>query len=162
MSVLHFHVDEVFEMAVQIERHGARFYHRAAQGVDNPQVSQLLLDLAAMEEQHEKVFADMRTELSEGTWAAAPPVDEQETSYLRAWADAHVFDVKKDPVERLSGKEAAEDILRMAIGLEKDSIVFYLGIKEVVPEGAGQDRIDAIIREEMNHITTLSKQLASQ
>jgi len=54
-----------------------------------------------------------------------------------------------------------EDILQKAIGMEKDSIVFYLGIKELVPERLGKGRIDAIIREEMNHITSLSKRLAA-
>lgn len=162
MSVLYFSADEIFEMAVQIERNGARFYRRAAEGITDSRVHQLLFDLAAMEDQHEQVFTDMRTNLSKKEQAITSPVDEQTALYLRAWADAHVFDVKEDPAERLSGKEAVDDILRMAIGLEKDSIAFYVGIREMVPEGQGRDRIDAIIKEEMGHITVLGKELASQ
>ena len=61
-------------------------------------------------------------------------------------ADGHVFDVRKDPSERLTGKETMEDILKTAIGLEKDSIVFYLGIKDIVPEKLSKERIDDILQ----------------
>jgi rubrerythrin len=80
--------------------------------------------------------------------------------YVRGMADGHVFDVRKDPSERLTGKETMEDILRTAIGLEKDSIVFYLGIKEIVPERLSKQRIDDIIKEEMGHIAILSQEMA--
>jgi rubrerythrin len=69
--------------------------------------------------------------------------------------------VRADPTEWLTGKETKEDILKAAIGYEKDSIVFYLGIKEVVPPELGKDRIDAILKEEMSHVAVLSDELAS-
>jgi rubrerythrin len=154
--------DEIFEMAEQIERNGARFYRRAAQGFTDSRAGRQLLDLAAMEDQHEKVFAAMRTELlqSEREPRAPDPYGEA-ILYVRGMADGHVFDVRKDPSERLTGKETMEDILKTAIGLEKDSIVFYLGIKEIVPERLSKQRIDDIIKEEMGHIAVLSKEMAS-
>ncbi len=81
--------------------------------------------------------------------------------YVRGMADGHVFDVRKDPSERLTGKETMEDILTTAIGLEKDSIVFYLGLKEIVPERLSKQRIDNIIKEEMGHIAVLSKEMSA-
>jgi rubrerythrin len=54
------------------------------------------------------------------------------------------------------------EILKSAIEAEKDSIVFYLGMKEEVPENLGKNRIEAIIKEEMGHIRLLSKQLVAQ
>ena len=54
-----------------------------------------------------------------------------------------------------------EDILKSAITAEKDSIVFYLGMKEAVSEDLGSDRIDNIIKEEMGHIKLLSKKLVA-
>lgn len=116
-----FNADEVFEMAEQIERNGARFYRAAAKKI--PEVHQVFSDLAAMEDEHEKTFADMRAELS--GIEVDPPVfdpDGQAQMYLRAMADEHVVNVKTDPVEQLAGKETPEEVLKMAIGLEKDSI----------------------------------------
>jgi rubrerythrin len=49
----------------------------------------------------------------------------------------------------------------VAMDMEKDSIVFYLGMKEMVPERLGKDRIDGIIKEEMGHLALLGKELAA-
>ena len=69
--------------------------------------------------------------------------------------------MKTDPSEKLTGKETLEEIYRTAMGLEKDSIVFYQGIREMVPERLGKDKIDDVIKEEMRHVTILSNQLTS-
>jgi len=52
-------------------------------------------------------------------------------------------------------------VLRLALGFEKDSVVFFLGIRELVPAELGKDRIDWLIRQEMAHITDLASQLRS-
>jgi rubrerythrin len=56
-----FNADEVFEMAEQLERNGAKFYHDAAEGDVGQSNKQMLLDLAAMEEAHEKTFKCFRS-----------------------------------------------------------------------------------------------------
>jgi len=156
--VMPFNADEVFEMAEQIERNGARFYRAAAKKI--PEVRQVFSDLAAMEDEHEKTFAAMRAELS--GIEVDPPVfdpDGRAQMYLRVMADEHVFNIKADPVEQLAGQETAEDVLKMAIGLEKDSIAFYVGLKEAVSRRAGKDKVEDIIKEEISHIATLSQKL---
>jgi len=159
---IRFNADEIFEMAERIERNGARFYRQAAEGFKDADSRQKLFNLAAMEDEHEKIFHSMRADISgqEGVISGFDPNGEA-ALYLQAIADGKVFDVRKDPTERLTGKETVEDIYRMAIGLEKDSIVFYQGIKEMVPERLGKDRIEVIIKEEMGHITLLSKELVA-
>ena len=157
-----FNADEILAMAEQIERNGARFYRRAAGLVKDVEVSKLLQELAAWEDGHEKAFASMRHILKELERKPTTFDPEDETSlYLRAMADGHVFDVRVDPADKLTGKESAKDILQMAIGQEKNSIVFYLGIKEMVSEVMGKDKIDEIIREEMRHIGFLNKQIGA-
>ena len=161
MSII-FNADEIFELAEQIERNGARFYRRAAEGADDSHERQTLLDLAKMEDDHEKAFSAMRAELTDAEQRSTVfDPDGQATQYLRAMVDGRVFDVKADPSKNLTGEETMDEILRTAIGLEKDSIVFYLGMKEMVPARVGKDRIGDIIKEEMDHIVTLSRKLAS-
>ena len=161
----YFNVDEIFEMAEQIERNGAKFYRRVSEEAVASENRQLLLDLAAMEDEHEKIFAVMRADmLKQGQMATvdlALDPEGQAALYLRAMADGRVFNMRADPSESLTGEETMGDILQTAIGLEKDSIVFYLGMKEMVPERLGRGKIDDIIKEEMGHITTLSGKLAS-
>ncbi|MCK4782284.1 MAG: hypothetical protein KAV87_00935 [Desulfobacteraceae bacterium] len=40
-------------------------------------------------------------------------------------------------------------VFREAINREKDSIAFSLGMKELVPENRGKEKIDSINKEEM-------------
>jgi rubrerythrin len=155
-----YNADEIFEMAEQIERNGTKFYRKAAEIISDELNKKLLIKLADMEIEHEKTFAQMREELSgkENEPIAFDP-DNQGALYLQAIANGHVFDIKTDPSELLSGQESFHDILKIAIGAEKDSIAFYMGLKDSVPEPAGKGKIDNIIREEMNHIVLLSSKL---
>ena len=156
-----FNFDEVFEMAEQIERNGAMFYRRAAEKFSDSAAREKLLELAAMEERHEKTFAAIRAELTGGVRIESTfDPENQAALYLQAIADGKVFDIKKEPSNILSEGETLEDILHIAIGLEKDSIVFYMGIKDVVPDKLGKEKIDVIIREEKGHVVELSNQLS--
>jgi rubrerythrin len=159
-----FNADEIFEMAEQIERNGAKFYRRAAEQIETPDSRKLLLELADMEDEHEKTFIKMRAEmLKQGQIATVDPAfdpDGEVGLYLQAMADGHIFDTRKDLAESLTGQETTEDILIMAIGREKDSVVFYTGMKDMVSEKLGKDKINGIIREEMGHVTSLSNELA--
>ena len=153
-----FNADEVFEMAEQIERNGGKFYRAAAEKF--PAVSEILLGLAAMEDEHLKTFENMRAELS--AVEVEEPVfdpDGQAQMYLRVMADGNVFDVKTDPAEQLATIQSPEDVFKMAIGAERDSIAFYVGLKEAVSRRAGKDKVENIIKEEMGHIVILNDKL---
>jgi len=158
--MLTFNADELFEIAENIERNGARFYQAAASLAGTAKVKEVLLGLADMELQHEKTFASMRAELSEEQKAPLTfDPDHQAAQYLQALAEGKVFDLKSDPTRRLTGKEGLEEVVRLAVALEKDSIIFYLGMRDLVPGRAGQAKLDDIIREEMQHIVVLTGQL---
>jgi len=153
-----FNADEIFEMAEQIERNGGRFYRAAAKKF--PAVRELLLRLAEWEDVHVKTFAAMRADLTTGQ--ADPPVfdpDGEAQMYLRAMADGHVFNPKADPAELIDGADTPEDILNLAINVERDSIAFYVGLKQSVSPNAGRDKVEAIIKEELSHVAILTKEL---
>ena len=151
-----FNADEIFEMAEQIEKNGATFYRKAADGVADPEARDFLNDLASMEDDHEKTFADMRKRLTQSE--KAPTVFDPEgeaAAYLKALADTRIF------FEKEIDTTSMQAILKAAILAEKDSIVFYLGMKDMVPEDLGQSRLDSIIKEEMSHIKLLSHRLVA-
>ncbi|MGD8258757.1 MAG: ferritin family protein [Desulfobacterales bacterium] len=151
-----FNADDVFEMAEQMERNGGKFYRTAADNTNDTENKEFLLSLAEMEDQHEKTFQAMRAELNgqEKTSTVFDPEGEA-ALYLRALADTRVFFEKEIDVTTM------RNILKSAIEAEKDSIVFYLGMKEAVPESFGKGRLDNIIKEEMGHIKMLSKKLVA-
>jgi rubrerythrin len=155
-----FNAEEVFEIAEQIERNGARFYRRAAEFSKAAEDRELLLSLAAMEDSHVKIFAAMRNDLrgSEASLKEFDPHGEA-AAYLHTLADGQIFDLRADPVEYLALDRSIEDVLRRALALEKDSVVYYVGIREMVPEDLGRKKIDRIIREEMKHIVSIKVEL---
>jgi rubrerythrin len=149
-----FNADDVFDMAEQIERNGAFFYRRAAADVGDTDAEAFLRDLAAMEDDHEKTFTAMRKQLADGEKASTVFDPQGESaSYLKALADTRVFFEKEIDTTSLQA------ILKAAILAEKDSIVFYLGMKDMVPDDMGKARLDDIIKEEMSHINLLSRRL---
>lgn len=151
---LGFNANEIYEMAEQIERNGAAYYREAAEAVSNAEDKSFLVELAAMEDDHEVTFADLRKELSADEKADVTFDPEGESAqYLKALADTRVFYNKAIDLSSMEG------ILKGAITAEKDSIVFYLGMKDMVAGNRGKDRIDAIIKEEMKHIKLLSSRL---
>ena len=155
-----FNADEILDIAVTIEENGAKFYRKAAAGAADKPTVEVFERLAAMEDNHVQIFTDMKNYLkSKEREDLTFDPDEQTALYLKAIADNKVFDVRKDPSDLLTGAESVKDVLRIAIGLEKDSITFYVGIKESVPAKSGKDKIDNIIKEEMSHVTLLSSEL---
>jgi rubrerythrin len=158
----HFNADEVLQMAVRIEQNGARFYRRAAEACGaNEQTRNKFLELAEMEDCHEQTFAQIREALrvEESQPLAFDPQGEA-AHYLAAMADANVFGPQADPTDLVCDKSIGE-LLKIAIGLEKESIVFYLGLRDLVPAKLGTDKVERILKEEMSHVALLRGQLAA-
>jgi len=151
-----FNAAEIFAMAEQIERNGAQFYRTAAGQIEDAAAKQLLLEFAAMEDDHLKTFAAMKAGLSKDEHAGTTFDPEGEAGlYLAALANTKVFFDKAVDATGLEG------IFTTALAAEKDSILFYLGMKDLVPESLGRGKIEAIIREEMRHIRILGEKLAA-
>ncbi|MFO7559511.1 MAG: ferritin family protein [Desulfobacterales bacterium] len=150
-----FNADEIFEMAEQMEKNGAAFYRKAAEAATEDQNRKMLMQLAEMEDEHEKTFAAMRLELT-GKEKETTVFDPQDDAilYLRALVDTRVFFKKEVDVTSM------KEIFKEALTAEKDSIVFYLGMKDLVPEKLGKTRLDDIIKEEMEHIKIIGKKLS--
>jgi len=157
-----FNADEIFEIAEQIERNGVKFYRKAADGASDKKTKQMLLEMADMEAAHLTTFEHMRRHLSrrEKTGTVFDP-DNQASLYLQTMAKAHGSEGRKSPTEQLTGDESIEEILKIALNAEKDSVIYYFGLRSFVPPKAGRKRVEAVIAEEIEHINTLHKMLAS-
>lgn len=154
-----FSADEVFEMAEQIERNGATFYREAAAKTSDRPAKDLFLRLAGMEDGHLRTFQQMRKTLRQPEKEQTTFDPEGEAAfYLEAMADDRGFEGKKARTVKLTGQESTQELFDSAIGAEKNSILYYVGLKGLVPEGAGRDKIEVIIREEAGHLAELRRQ----
>ena len=157
-----FNAIEIFEIAERIERNSVNFYRKAAEALSDENLSAILLSLAEFEKEHEESYANMRKQISAKEWdmITFDPGNDM-ALYLQKIADSHIFDPKKDPAEQLKDKGTIRDILNYAIESEKNSVIFYLGLKNYVPVISGKNKVDEIIDEEMNHITELNLRLSA-
>ncbi len=152
-----FNADEVFKIAEEIEENGRDFYKKASDEIKDRSYKDLLLGLSNMEFDHYKTFSSMRASLSEKEKQPAvfDPLNET-VKYLKALADMSVFYDKKIDMSNI------ESILKTAIIMEKDSIVFYAGMKDLVPKRLGREKIQDIIEEEKKHIVMLTDKLINK
>ncbi len=159
---LEFNVCEVFETAEQLERNGSEFYRRISQCFEDEEVRKTLLKLAEQELKRADKFAAIKKSFSE---EECPPTvadsSHEDILYLRAMADEHVFDVRKDVCRNLGGKRDKKEVLKMAVGLEKDAMAFYLGLKAAVPTDSGKEKVELIIKEKMRQLGVLNRELAA-
>jgi len=157
---IEFNAFEVFEIAERIERSGAKFYRQAAELFNETRIRNLFFELADWEIKHEEIFANMRKQLSEQSRELRTFKPEDNLLLdAQAMAGLAVFALNPELSEEFTGKESKEDIFKKAIEKEKDSIVYYTGLKNFVPAQAGQDKIDDIIKEEMHHVRILNQSL---
>ena len=155
-----FNLDEIFEMAEQIEKNGASFYREAARKTSDKATQKTFMNLAVMEDGHLKIFNEMRKQLdaSDKEPVTFDP-DDEAAFYLQAMAASHGVEGKKDRTTKLTGSETIREIFEIAVNAEKNSIVFYAALKDIV-SAAGRDKVDTIISEELGHLAILTIQLA--
>ena len=152
-----FTANEIYEVAIRIEANGARFYRKAAATQTEESNRTFLEQLANMEDHHQLTFEKMRKDLKPQEKQATVFDPNQETAqYLAVMADTHGGEGSPKAADALTGGESMQEIIDIAIGLEKESILFYLGLKDFVPPEYGQDKLDRIIREEQRHIIQLN------
>jgi rubrerythrin len=151
---------EIFEIAEQIERNGAKFYRDAATAAKDKSIQRFFLQLAEMEDNHERIFVDMRKSLqdqSDDTKVFDP--NNEMVYYLKAIAKSAGWEGKAASRVEFTGSETPIQIIKTAIEAEKASINYYLGLKEFIPSPTGRKKVDEIIKEEMGHVVTLQKHL---
>ena len=155
-----FNAEEIFQIAIDIERNGKGFYDKATDLVDDPGVKALLASLAQEEVEHLKTFTDLKAQLPKGATEDTVWDPEHEMNrYLQMMADMHVFRSDLDVEEQLSRAKSLEDALNLAIQFEKDSIIFFLTMQDATEEKKGREFIGRLVDEEKKHLKKLSLEL---
>ena len=148
---------EVLKIAEKVERDGAAFYQRAAHLFDESAVKTAFLELADWELGHEKLFAQMREQLGQ----AGYEVRSTKSCEYKALAGLNVFAMNSDPAGRLHANLTKEQVIKKAICNERDTIIYYEGLKNFVSGSTARNKIDEIIRQEHRHIDILVMGLGS-
>jgi rubrerythrin len=157
-----FNPDDIYEMAVEIEKNANKFYNDAAEKASEDKTKKMFVDFADMEKGHAETFEQMRKQLSDEEKESDTFDPQGEGAmYLQSMAEAHGWEGKKNLSTELTGNESMDEVVRIALNAEKNSIAFYLGLRDMVPGKNGRDRINEIIKEEMDHVKSLNNILVN-
>ncbi len=143
-------IREVIEMAVQTERLGHEYYSGMAEKFsEDNEIKDLFDTLAKKERVHEKRFNELKEIMGE-----EEPEDWEEVSkYMRSYVESAFFLGKDKPMLHLQSIQNIQAAVGFAIGFEKETLLYYYGIRDAVKE---KDMVDEIINEEKSHIMWLN------
>ncbi len=145
---------ELVNIAIGIERRGITFYDTMTKSTKNVTARDMFQHLANVEREHIRIFQNMLTEAEK--YQIPETYAEEYAAYLQALVDNAVF--TDDFITGEMATTAGSDIkaLELAISAEKDSILFYYGMKEITPQRA-QLTVNKILAEEKSHLRQLSE-----
>jgi rubrerythrin len=146
-----FDIREVFDVAIQIELSGERFYRHIAHITQDKKAQGIFTHLADEELKHKKTFEDMRTKFPPQELPEGYPGEY--ISYLRDYVKRLIFTPKKLEDEWVKRKDTVAAI-EFGIRRELDSIAYYQEVKPLVPKHQ-RDAVDWIIGEERKHFVIL-------
>ena len=147
---------EVFDLAIQVEANGERYYRFAQSRAIQGQLRELLAWLADQEVQHTGTLQQLKEEV------CGPVGDLEEIPglgriALRSAMGRHAFSL--DELEIHSIRDEKE-LLQVAIGFEEDSIQFYEFIAFFITEPRVLSIIDRIRAEESDHKRLLIRKVS--
>jgi rubrerythrin len=147
---------EALRAAVRVEENGALFYRKAAAGSPDPAAARAFSKLAEMEEEHRGYFSALSLELEqrEGLFLSDPKG--QFAASVRELADTGVFGLAGEPADFFGRKHSTREAIKFAIGVEKDSVIFYLGLQEAMADSEESVKVGGIIKEELRHLAILA------
>jgi len=153
---IRFSESSLLNIAIGIERRGIAFYDVMARTSESPEVSHVFVHLAAMEREHLELFQSMLSKSNSTVSGEAP-------EFLQALVDSSVFTDDLVESELATRTGTVTGALELAIVAEKDSILFYYEMREIMPPGI-RAPLSQIINEEKSHLAQLAdlrKQLGS-
>ena len=143
---------EIVELGIQIEKNGRDFYNTLSGQTKNEKAKGLFEFLAEEEARHIQVFKKILENTTKYEPAGLDADDYY--AYMNALASEHVFTQKDKGAEIAKRIKSDKEAVQMGIGFEEDSIVFYQGVRKIVPQ-YDQTIVDQLIAQEEQHLRQL-------
>ena len=153
MSIF-FSIREVVEMAISTEKSGEAFYQTASKLAKEKSLEELFRYLAEEEGKHLQAFQGFYDTLKEGP-ETTPYNWEEAKLYLKALIDSRFFTRPDQAINLAKEAKSEREALNSAINFEKDTLLFFYEMLEVIKLG-DRNLVKKIIEEEKKHVRRLS------
>ncbi|MEI7903958.1 MAG: hypothetical protein WCI43_00915 [Candidatus Firestonebacteria bacterium] len=149
---LKFNGKELSEIGIQIEVNGKAFYAEAEKNAKTPESRKLFGELKLQEENHITAFKKIG-EIEEA--GGEPESYEGEfADYVKMFAGQNVFSQQNRGAEAAKNAKSDAEVIELALGFEKESILLYESMKSVV-SSSSLKALQALINEELKHVKYL-------
>jgi rubrerythrin len=140
------------EFALRTEEAGAELYDRLARKfASDGELAELFRDLGRDELQHAQLFRVLRDRLSQRPEARPLPPDQ-------AMVVADVFSGPAGLATAAEGVATRDDALERALNLEKATLAYYQGVREII---GADEALDALIAVERKHVLKVMQLLVT-
>lgn len=143
---------EIVELGVQIEINGWEFYSELAEHTKDKGAKEVFLFLANEEKKHIDTFRDLLKSVVDYQPQESYPGEY--FAYMNALASDYVFTQKDKGRELAKQVKSDSEALQIGIRAEKDSIIFFDGMKRFLSQKE-QNIIDYLIEQEKSHLQKL-------
>ena len=151
--------DEVYRVGMCIERAGLDFYTKMAEKSDDPATKRVFRQLARDEKEHLAYFESMELGTAGGLGARPGELDEDLSRYVCSIVDGGIF----RGISAMEGagrrKFSAEKALELALGVEKDAVLYYSEALAVAKKKGTKAALARLVAEEKAHVVQITKRL---
>lgn len=149
-----YNLNEVFEMAINVEKSGYLFYTNAALVL--PEYSDFFTFLANEEVKHDIIFTGIKKdsiskEVFDSVWDPNGII----SIYFDSLTGSTIFKKDKDIKELFKDVDSVSNVIEWAVIREHETILFFNGLKGCLESEADKKVVDDIIAEEITHVHKL-------
>jgi rubrerythrin len=142
-----FNAQDILDIAIRLETNGEKTYQDARQYTSNAELKSLLIWIAREERNHARWFEGLKEQLAQ----------DEDHHLVAELSRALVEDVVREQAFSLQevdfeAVDTPEEMVRIFIGFENDTIAFYEVLKTFIDDPAIARQLEQIITEEKNHI----------
>jgi rubrerythrin len=145
-----FSVNEILDMAIQLEKNGESVYRNAVDKVTNPDLVSLLAWMADEEANHRRWFLGVKKNVE--AHSINPFIAEMSRQVFGGILGDKSFSHRDVDFSRVG---RVDDLIGIFLEFEKDTILFYETLVPFIEDDDTLENIKKIIAEENNHIKKL-------
>jgi len=149
-----FTIQEIIEIAIEIEKNGEVFYRALAESANTAPLRDLFKNLSDAEKKHKAIFEEMLKSVG-GYQVSEIYYADEYMGYMKAIADEQVFKKDISILEVAKSLKSPKEAIELAIDFEKDSIIFLHEMLDIVNESE-IETVKKLLDEERGHIRRLS------
>jgi len=145
---------EVFSMAMEIEKSGKAFYDTIVNSAPDDTTRELFTFLAEEEHRHYDYFKSLSTQ--SGNLIIQTEDWDEISEYIKATTDSRFFIGEDKAIRAAEGANDIREAINIAMSFEKDTLLFFYELLNVTPEGS-KEAAQKIVDEEKRHILLLAE-----